>query len=337
MEELLMQYLQTLPTVALFAIIAAMLWTLGKGADVLVEEAVSLSIKWGIPKAIIGATVVSLGTTLPEVTVSVFAAIGGNPDLALGNAIGSIIVDTGLILGAAAILGNLRVDSNIVKRQGLIQIGAALLLTFACLPIFTGTGKGLLPQWVGWLFLLLLGIYLYMSMKWAKEDGTDTTEELHEEASPVLVQLFKLFFGITLVIMSSKVLIPAVSISAVRIGIPESIIAATLVAFGTSLPELITSITAVKKGHGELAVGNVVGADILNVLFVIGASVAVTPSGLDVPATFYKLQFPSMIAILCLFRWLSTRKGHTITRKMGFVLVGIYMVYLVLNFTWAMG
>ncbi len=333
MDELLMMYLQPLPTIFLFAIIGIMLWSLGKGADILVEEAVSLSVKWGIPKAIIGATIVSLGTTLPEVTVSVFAAMGGNPDLALGNAIGSIIVDTGLILGFAAILGNLKVDQNIIKRQGKIQIGAAILLTILCLPIWGHSKQGILPQWVGWFFLVLLGIYLYMSMRWAK-DSDEKDVVFEEEKSPVILQILKLGLGITLVIMSSKVLIPAVSISAVRIGIPESIIAATLVAFGTSLPELITAITAVRKGHGELAIGNVVGADILNVLFVIGASVAATPQGLVVPSDFYRLQFPSMLIILCLFRWLSTRKGHVLNRRMGFVLSGIYMVYLVLNFTW---
>ena len=144
----------------------------------------------------------------------------------------------------------------------------------------------------------------------------------------------KLLFGIAVVIISSKILIPAVELSAVRIGIPQSIIAATLVAFGTSLPELTTAVTAVKKGHGELAVGNIVGADILNILFVIGASASVTPEGLEVPVNFYKLQIPTMLILLITFRFFSKKHNNNITKKEGITLLGIYIIYIILNFTW---
>jgi cation:H+ antiporter len=141
----------------------------------------------------------------------------------------------------------------------------------------------------------------------------------------------KLTIGVTAVILSSKVLIPSVEITAIRIGIPQSIIAATLVAFGTSLPELVTAITAVRKGHGELAVGNIMGADILNVLFVIGMSASVTAKGLAVPVEFYTLQIPAMLVILATFRFFATRKGEDISRGEGLVLFGMYAVYLGLN------
>lgn len=334
MEAWIAGYFETLPTLVLFGIIAAFLWALGKGADILVEEAVSISLHLRIPKAVVGATIVSLGTTLPEVSVSVFAAIGGNPDLALGNAIGSIIVDTGLILGIAAMMGALPVDENILKRQGLIQIGAVVMLAVVCLPFLSPGEGGSIPQWMGFAFLGLLALYVYMSMKWSKKTGGAPEEVLHEERSPVIVQLFKLFLGAGVVILSSKFLIPAVEISAVRIGIPQAIIAATLVAFGTSLPELVTAITAVRKGHGELAVGNIVGADILNVLFVIGSAAAATSGGLLVPESFYKLQIPTMLLVVGLFRIFSKSKGHTISRREGFLLFAFYIIYLVLNFTW---
>lgn len=334
MEALIAHYYEGFPTLALFAIIAVFLWSLAKGADILVDEAVSLSIHWGIPKAIIGATIVSLGTTLPEVTVSVFAAIGGNPDLALGNAIGSIIVDTGLILGIAAMIAPLPVDESILNRQGKVQFFSGIMLAVVCLPIFSGGVTGNLPQWMGITFLGLLAVYLYFSMTWSKNSGDSEEEELKEEKAPVYIQLLKLAGGIATVILSSQFLIPAVEISAHRLGIPQAIIAATLVAFGTSLPELITAVTAVRKGHGELAVGNIVGADILNVLFVIGSAAAVTAGGLDVPVAFYKLQIPTMLLILGLFRFFAKSKGHTISRLEGFLLFAFYMVYLVLNFTW---
>lgn len=333
MDELVYHYLSSFHTIVLFLIVAVTLYILGKGADTLVDEAVHLSVHWGIPKAIIGATIVSLGTTLPEATVSVLAAVNGNPDLALGNAIGSIIVDTGLILGLAALIGRLPVDQMTINKQGKVQFLSGILLAVVCLPFFSDGITGNISQWMGWVFICLLAIYLYVSMKWAK---TSNSEEyvLEEGKRPVILQIFRLIWGIALVILSSKVLIPAVEISAVRVGIPQSIIAATLVAFGTSLPELITAITAVKKGHGELAVGNIVGADILNVLFVVGSAAAVTKGGLNVPFNFYKLQFPTMLIILFAFRYFAKSSDDAISKREGIFLLGIYFVYLVLNYVW---
>lgn len=334
MEELIHHYLITFPTLVLVLIIAGALYTVGKGADILVDEAVSLSVHWGIPKMVIGATIVSLGTTLPEAAVSVMAAVGGNPDLALGNAIGSIIADTGLIIGLAALLGSLPVDPMIIKRQGKIQYLACILLALVSLPFFSSGNTGNISQWMGVIFLMLLVTYIYFSLKWAREENDGSVDEISEEPSPIYVQIFKLLIGILLVIGSSKILIPSVEITAIRIGIPQGVIAATLIAFGTSLPELVTAITAVKKGHGELAVGNIVGADILNVLFVVGASAAVTHGGLNVPTTFYKLQIPTMLLIIFAFRQFTKGKNLTITRNEGVFLGGMYALYLILNYTW---
>ena len=327
-------FLTSLPTIAILTVVAFTLFTLSKGADILVDEAVSLSIHWGVPKLIIGATIVSLGTTLPEATVSVLAAINGNPDLALGNAVGSIIADTGLIIGIAAIIGVLPVDKTTIERQGKIQFASGILLVVVSLPFFSKIEGGLIHQWIGWVFLLLLAAYIYISIRWSKTLASDGGDIYKEEERPVYLQLIKLAFGVALVILSSKVLIPAVEITAIRAGIPQSVIAATLVAFGTSLPELITAVTAVRKGHGELAVGNIIGADVLNVLFVVGSAAAVTSEGLRVPPDFYKLQFPAMMIILTAFRLFAKNKKDTITTKEGIFLAGIYAIYIVLNYTW---
>ncbi len=311
------------------------LYTLGKGADILVDNAVILSLRWGVPKMILGATLISLGTTLPEASVSVMAAVRGNADLALGNAIGSIIADTGLILGLAALLGTVPVDRTLVKRQGSWQLGAALLLALVSLPFFSPGEQGLIYQWTGLFFVALLCLYMYLSFKWSKnskiEKNDDKTEEDENNKPPFILFLF-VALGIAIIVLSSKVLIPSVGVVAARVGIPQSIIAATLVAFGTSLPELVTAITAVKKGHGELAAGNVIGADILNALFVLGASAAVSPAGIIVPVYFFYLQIPAMLAILFVFRFLSTRKSAVVGRLGGAVLLALYIVYLILNF-----
>lgn len=334
MDELILHYLTPLPTLVLFLIIAGTLFTLSKGADVLIDEAVAISARLHIPKAVIGATIVSLGTTLPEVSVSVMAAINGNPDLALGNAVGSIIADTGLIVGISAILRPIVIDYNAIRVQSWIQLLAGTLLVTFALPIFSSTGTGVITQPMGFILVVFLAIYLYWSFKNSRKEQLSAVEDdLHEhEKENILKQFILMAIGMALVILSSKVLIPAVEISAIRIGVPQSIIAATLVAFGTSLPELTTSVKSVLRGHGDLAIGNIIGADILNVLFVLGVSAAATPMGLSVPSNFYGLHFPAMMLILIAFRFFTLNKDHTLNRKEGFLLIGLYGVYLAMNY-----
>ncbi len=333
MEEILSHFMQGQSLPVLFLIIGIFLFTLGKGADLLVDEAVALSLRWGVPTVLIGATIVSLGTTLPEAAVSVVAAVGGKPSLALGNAVGSIICDTGLILGIATVMAPLPLNRAIVNRQGWIQLGAGFLLVITCLPfsdlgeVFTTGGR--LPQMMGFVFLFLLATYLYLSVRWVSSGnaGEDSlgTHANKEKGGPFLI-LLKLFFAIALVVISSQILIPAVEETAIRLNIPNAIIAATLVAFGTSLPELVTAITAVRKGHGELAVGNIIGADILNVLFVAGAAAAVTSDGLQATPHFFRFLFPAMIGVLVVFRIGIFLSGDKLKRPFGILLLSIYLL-----------
>lgn len=321
----------------LAAVIIVSLYVLGRAADLLVDEAVDLSERSRIPKTVIGATIVSLGTTTPEVAVSVMAAIQGSPDLALGNAAGSVICDTGLILGIAALIAPLRLDRTIVNRQGWIQFGSGFLLVLACIdwadPIASWTTGGNLPQWMGFAFLVLLAAYLYQSMVWSRADGLEGEAPHHQqEQDPIWLTLVKLAGAVGVVVLSAQALIPAVTEAALRMSIPESIIAATLVAFGTSLPELVTSVTAARKGHGELAVGNIVGADILNVLFVSGAAAAVTSAGLDAGPQFFRVVFPMMLFMLTIFRVGIFLSGSHMRRPFGWVLLVAYGIYLVVGY-----
>ncbi len=331
MEAIIHSYISSFPTFILILLIAITFYTLSKGADILVDEAVNLSLRWGVPKMVIGSTIVTLGTVLPETTVSVLAAINGNPDLTLGNAVGSIIVDTSLIIGIAAILGHLPVDQMIMKRHGMIQLVAGILLAIVTLPFWSGGNSGKVSQMVGVLFLVLLIIYMFISLKWAKNSRIDEVEQT-EKGTPLIFLLLKLVAGFFLVIISSMILIPSIEITAIRIGMPQSIVAATLVAFGTSLPELITAITSVKKGHGELAIGNVVGDGIFNVFFVTGAAASVTKGGLEVPVIFNLFHIPTMLIALFIFNFFARRKKNYISRNEGIILVIIYLTYLVLNY-----
>lgn len=339
-DEYIIRLVNTVPQgtggmILLLAITAAALFILSKGADLLVDQAVSLSLKWGVPKMLIGATIVSLGTTLPEVTVSVMSALNGSPGLAMGNAVGSIICDTGLILGIAALIKPLPFKKAVVNRQGWLQLAAGILLVITSFVAGGGirsfTDGGTVPRFMGFIFLGLLVIYiLYTITGVSRLDDTEETTAKSEEHATVI--LLKLAAGAVLVIGSSKILIPVVQEIALRLHIPETVIAATLVAFGTSLPELITAVTAARKGHGDLAIGNIIGADILNVLFVIGASAAVTPGGLTVEPRFFRLLFPSMLFVLIVFRCGVLFSKNSLKRPVGFMLLAAYTVTTVLSY-----
>jgi cation:H+ antiporter len=345
MEAWISGLVEGLPIVVLFVIVAAMLLVLMKGADLLVDEAVTLSVSWGVPKMLIGATIVSVGTTLPEAAVSVLAAVQGAPGLALGNAVGSIIADTGLILGLAVLIGTVPVDQRMVSRQSWIQLGSAALLVVAAVPWFGLSGiltvGGRLPQWVGLIFVVLLILYMWRSITWSRStpmDAPAVDEELHTGTMDILpgqktvLVVLKLIIGIALVVLASQILIPTVEETAIRLRIPDAIIAATLVAFGTSLPELVTAITSVRKGHGELALGNVLGADVLNVLFVSGVAAAVTRGGLQVPPQFFYLFFPSMLFVVLVLRIGVGRTSHHLSKGFGIVLLAAYVITVVAGY-----
>ena len=341
MEESLHQFFANQSSWWLAAEIVAILTVLGKSADWLVSEAVVLSERSGVPKVIVGATVVSLGTTAPEAAVSVLAALGGDPKFALGNAVGSIICDTGLILGIACLINPLRLPRQIVNRQGWLQFGAGWLLVAACWPWAAGGNPfrvgGNLPQLAGVLFLVLLAGYLWLSVHWAKSSRQTVDLEEYEvdKRSPMALVVAKLLLAIFLVVGSSFVLIPAIKEAAERMGVPSAIIAATLVAFGTSLPELVTAVTAALKKHGDLAVGNIIGADILNVLFVAGTSAAVTQGGLTADPSFFQVLFPGMLLVLLVFRLGVFFSKDEMKRSFGVVLILVYaaVMVIVLSYT----
>ena len=311
------------------------------GADRAVMSAVRLARAIGMSTVIIGATVVSLGTTSPEAFVSVTAAFKGQGGLALGNGVGSIICDTALIFGLCCVVGRLPKDRFILRRHGWLQLGSGVLLAavlFGLAWLNGGFVGVLIPRPVGVVLLALLCGYMWISVRWARQHPTELPE--HERkaaegpagAAVVTKSVAVLLGGLGLVLVGSNVLIGSVEVLAVRCGVPQSVLAVTLVAFGTSLPELVTGITSIVKGHPELLIGNVIGADILNVLFVIGASATAVP--LQVPLEFYYLHIPVMLLALVLLRtfiWADGpvfRRGHGVCLLLTFL--GYYAVMLTL-------
>ena len=324
-----------------------------KGADWLVEGAAGLAKKLGMPEVVIGATIVSLGTTSPEMAVSVLAAFSGNAGLALGNGVGSIIADTGLIFGVGCLLCALPADRFVLSRQGWVQFGSAALLAAICYGLWIGQGDAAtITRPIGVVLSLLLVAYLVISIKWARqhpvgephlvvEDGQTQTD--HPAAEHGLAFLLGIgVLGLALVIFAGDALVQSVTIGAERVGVPQAVIASTIVALGTSLPELVTGITAIRKKHPELLVGNVIGADILNVLFVIGfsalaADLPILDESARSPAVFLLIPIPTMMIMLvfmrlCIFR--ATRTGH-FSRWMGTPLVAMYVAYLALSYAFS--
>ena len=337
----------------LLLIAACSIAALVKGADWLVDGACSLAYRLGLPKVIVGATVVSLGTTSPECAVSVMAAWTGNAGLALGNAVGSIIADTALIFGLGCVLTALPADRYVLNRQGWAQFGSASLL--ACLCFFSWQIYGdqaQLGRWVGFMLLLLLAGYMVLSVRWArihprgepfmvpdKVAGSAILLPGPQQAAacrrlPALVSLC--VTGLAVVIVSSHVLISVVAALAARWGVPQVVIAATIVALGTSMPEMVVGIVSVIRGSAELLVGNVIGADVLNVLFVVGASAAARPLPIvetraAFPEIFLMLHLPVMLVVLGIFRiyiFRAVRKGH-FERWMGIPFLFLYIAYTV--------
>jgi cation:H+ antiporter len=337
-EAILQQFVSGLSTTSLLVIIAVCIALLSKGADWMIDGVVDLAERTGLPKIVIGATVVSLGTTLPEAFVSVMAAYMGNPGLALGNGVGSIIADTGLIFGLTCVLAAVPVNRFILNRTGWVQVGSAILLVIiAVAALYNNDNEPMLNRWVGFLFLSLLGVYLYVTYVWARQGASFMEEELPAHELMGLGKCWLLVTGgLILVVSGARVLVPAASEIALRFGVPDDVIAATMVAFGTSLPELMTAIAAVRKGHPEITVGNIVGADVLNVLFVIGAAAAVAP--LAIPQNFYYFHFPAMLAILVSFRiFISMNRAGVFYRWQGTWLLGLYGIYVTLGYALNVG
>ncbi len=337
---------------ALIAVAVVTMVIVIKGADWLVESAAGIAGRLGMPKVIIGATIVSLGTTSPETAVSVLAAFAGNAGLALGNGIGSIIADTGLIFGLGCVMVALPADKFVLTRQGWVQFGSGLFLTAVCWGLFLLYGEQAILGWpIGALLLLMLVGYLAISVRWArqhphgephlvelpdngKHGAVETDTHAHADEHS-LVMLFGMgLLGLAMVIAAGDALVGSVSELAIQWGVPQDVIASTIVALGTSLPELVTGMQALRKGHAELLVGNVIGADILNVLFVIGASAVAAPLAIAESPSILYIALPTMMAMLIYFRLciFKAAKDGYFSKWMGWPLLIGYVAFVLLSY-----
>lgn len=299
------------------------------GGDLLVRGAVALSRRLRIPAMIVGLTVVALGTSAPELVVSVQAAVQGFPGLTLGNVIGSNIANVFLVMGLPALFYPITCDQSAVRRDAFIMLGATVLLFAICL-----TGE--ITRVAGVLLLLGLVAYTAYNARAAGSLETDRTARVEWVLGlPRKARTSILFIVIGLVCLplGADLLIEAAVELATTLGVSNAVVGLTLVAVGTSLPELATVGVAAARGHMDVAVGNVLGSNSLNVLAIMGAAAFLSPRPIVVPPGFLTFHLPVMLLATVVLAAHACRRGG-IPRSTAGVLVGSYCAYVVLLYVW---
>lgn len=322
-------------TVLTFVALLVGLVCLVAGAELLVRGAASIASRLGIAPVIIGLTVVAFGTSAPELAVSVSAGLSGDGEVAFGNVVGSNIVNILLILGGSAIIGGLAVSQRIIRLDIPLLIGASLLALVLSLDNEIGRFDGA---------ILFAGIvtYTWWLIRVARNERADVLQEYDDAVDelevevvdkPLPVQLGLVLLGLLILVAGSQLLVASATDIAEDLGVSDLVIGLTVVAVGTSLPELATSFLASLRGQRDIAVGNVIGSNLFNLMCVLGLTGVVSPDPVPVADSSLRVDFPVMLAatlVLVPIIW----KGFEIRRGEGLVLMafyGLYVTYLVLD------
>lgn len=297
-------------------ILAVGFFMLVKGADWFVEGAAGVARKLGISQLVIGLTIVAMGTSMPEAAVSITAALNQNAGITVGNIVGSNILNILIILGITALITNVAIQRSTLRYEIPYMIGITIVL------LVFGATSSVITATEGVILLILFALFLLYLFVGAKN------EDMQEEAAEIPVWkclLFMLAGGI-LVVKGSDFAVESASEIARFFGMSERFIGLTIVAFGTSLPELVTSVTAAKKGNAGIAIGNIVGSNIFNIVFVIGITALICPVPFE-----NKFLFDTVIAILSgALLWVGTVKHKELRKPCGIVMLVCYALYFVL-------
>ncbi len=308
-------------TVALFVLGLVLICI---GGDRLVDAAVAIARKIGIPQIVVGATIVSLGTTLPEILVSTTAAFDGSAPIAAGNAFGSIICNTALIAGLTqTIRPTKKVESAPLVWRGAIFFGVIGILEAVAIL------KGEFSRPVGFFLLGMFVVYAVLNIVRAKAEGDDDGKQEKSEDTSLFLQLVILAGCAVLLYFGANLLVDNGILIAQALKVPQRVIAVTFIALGTSLPELVTSIMSMVKGYANVGLGNVIGANILNLLAVIGIPAAVV--GIPLESSTFQMDIPLSILVMAILI-LPVLFRKKVSRVQGILLLGIYAAYCVVSF-----
>jgi len=297
------------------------------GAEGLVRGASRLALRIGVSAFVVGITVVGFGTSAPELAASLRSATSGHPEIALGNVVGSNIMNIALVLGLTALIRPIPVSLNLVRRETIVVILVSILPVIA---LFNG---GVLTRWMGGLFIVLLMIFLYWTWRSSRGDGGAPEEHEASEITPstgagqVILELLLIVVGIVMLAWGADLLVTSATNLARAFGVSELVIGLTVVAGGTSAPELVTSLLAIYRGKADLSVGNILGSCVFNILGILGITVLVVP--IEIPMSMFVFDIPLMalLAIACLPIFFS---GGRISRIEGAIMLAIWMAYTVL-------
>lgn len=290
-----------------------------KGADWFVDGASGLARKLGIPQLVIGLTIVAMGTSLPEAAVSISAALRGNPEITIGNIVGSNILNILIILGVTALIATLKVADSTVRYEIPFMIVATFVLLWLG---YTGGQVTWLEGVILWVLFLLYLRYLYMMAKKGKEEE----REAEQLSTAKIIGL--ILAGVVMIAAGSNFAVEGASNLAKALGISQRFIGLTIVAFGTSLPELVTSVSAARKHNADIAIGNIVGSNIFNILFIVGTTALITPvtfaSGFVVDTLIAAAV--GILLFVCVARTKELRKKAGIVMLLAYILYFLYLL-----------
>ena len=305
-----------------------------KGGDWFVDSAVGIAKRFHVPEIIIGATVVSIGTTLPEVMVSTTAALNANGAIAYGNAIGSIICNTALIAALTIAIKPAKIDRKTVVTPVLFFFGSAAIYVVAAY-IF-----GTFDRWLGIIMLLVFAAYMTMTIYKGFKNPVQAEEAEEEEEGgkpkSLLMDVIILVLSAGLIAVGADMLEGSSVSLATMAGIPTEVVGVTVVALCTSLPELVTAVTALAKGHGALSLGNIIGANIFNLVLVSGVAVTLSPFAVPAGSTLFGyntsllIEIPLMVGVMAIMTLPAIIKNK-LRRWQGITLLGIYAAFVVLQ------
>ena len=285
------------------------------GADRLTEGASALARRFGVPEIVIGLTIVACGTSMPEFFVSLMSALNGTPDMAVGNVVGSNIMNTMLIVGCAAMVAPMVISPSTVKKDIPFSVGASILLVMLAIDSVIGRIDGI---------VLLVGFAVFMAYTlWqAKREKTESADTVRQQ-NPWLSVLY-IALGLAGLVFGSNLFVDSASSVATSLGVSESVIGLTIVAGGTSLPELATSVVAARKGQSAIAIGNVIGSNVFNILLILGATAAISPLQME---GITLVDIGVMLGSITLV-WLFSFTRYTVERWEGALLVLGFLSYL---------
>ena len=301
-----------------------------KGGDWFVDGAVGVARRFHVPDLLIGATVVSIGTTLPEVMVSATSAVGGHGEIAYGNAIGSVICNAALIAAITIAVRPGRIDAKALKTPALFFFAAAAVYAI------TAYSTGYFSRPIGILLLVMFAVYMAVTVRQALRSPAPVQEDEGEDM-PAGKACILLAVGAALIAVGANLLVDNGILIATALGVPESVIALTFVALGTSLPELVTAVTSLIKGHGSLSLGNVVGANLFNLVLVSGMSVTLAPFRIPQSAVIVGhnaslvMDIPVMLCVMLVLTVPALLRGR-LTRGQGILLLAIYAAFCAVQF-----